>query len=79
MILERRRSDLRAAGLHDTAKTLQYRSLHRPLAPAPDNVTRDIQKAVRKRKNTTCTPPFRRGIILVIRTLPESLLKRLSL
>ncbi|MBI1313983.1 SDR family oxidoreductase [bacterium] len=50
-----------------------------PLVASPDAVARDIDRAIRKRRNVLYTPWFWRGILLVIRSIPESIFKRLKL
>jgi len=45
----------------------------------PKNVANDIVSAIRKRKNVLYVPWFWRWIMLVIRNIPESIFKRMSL
>ncbi len=45
----------------------------------PDRVARSILSAVRSRKNEVYVPWFWRGIMCVIRAIPESIFKRLNL
>lgn len=50
-----------------------------PLVATPEQVAEDIHKALLKRSNTLYTRWFWRWIMLVIRSIPESVFKRLSL
>jgi len=45
----------------------------------PKKVAKDIVSAIRKRKNVLYAPWFWRWIMLVIRTIPENIFKRMSL
>jgi short-subunit dehydrogenase len=45
----------------------------------PERVAADIDKAIRKGKNVIYTPFFWRYIMWIIKAIPESLFKRLSL
>ncbi|MEM7372180.1 MAG: SDR family oxidoreductase [Bacteroidota bacterium] len=49
------------------------------LTSTPEKVARDIKKAVRKQKNVLYTKWMWRYIMLVIRHIPESIFKKLSL
>ena len=54
-------------------------SMPAPLMAEVDQVASDIDRAARKRRNTLYTPWFWAPIMLVIRSLPQFLFKRLSL
>ncbi len=45
----------------------------------PEKIAKDITKAIEKNKNTLYTPFFWRYIMLIIRNIPESIFKKLSL
>jgi short-subunit dehydrogenase len=45
----------------------------------PEYVARDIVRAIAKKKNVLYTPAFWRLIMFVIRTIPESIFKRMNL
>lgn len=45
----------------------------------PERVARDIERALRRRRNTLYTPWYWRIIMLVIRAIPEPLFKRMKL
>jgi len=49
------------------------------LVASPDDVARDILKAVNKGRNTVYTPFFWRYIMLIIRHIPEFLFKKMSI
>lgn len=49
------------------------------LTALPETVASQVKDAARKRKNVIYTPFFWRYIMLIIRTIPESLFKRLKL
>ena len=63
-------------GFVDTAMTWGLEGMF--LVASPDDVARDILKAVRKRRNVLYTPFFWRWIMLVIRMIPEPVFKKLS-
>ena len=50
-----------------------------PLVASPEKVARDIDRAIRRRRNVLYTPWFWRPIMCIIRSLPEPLFKRLKL
>jgi short-subunit dehydrogenase len=49
------------------------------LVATPDDVARDILKAVEKKKNVIYTPFFWRYIMLIIRHIPEAIFKKMSI
>lgn len=50
-----------------------------PLVVKPERVARDIDRAIRHRKNVLYTPWFWWGILTIICSIPESIFKRLKL
>ena len=50
-----------------------------PLMAKPEKVARQIDRAIRWRKNVLYTPFLWRVIMLVVRALPEPIFKRLKL
>ncbi len=50
-----------------------------PLYAQPDAIARSILSAVRRRRNVVYLPGFWRWIMLVIRSVPESIFKRMKL
>jgi len=64
-------------GFVDTPMTAQFDK--GPLWAQPDDVAADILKAIDKRRSTLYTPWIWWGIMLVIRSIPEFLFKRLKL
>ena len=64
-------------GFVDTAMTWGLPGMF--LVAAPDQAARDIQNAVRRKRNVIYTPFFWRWIMLVIRLIPEALFKKLSI
>jgi decaprenylphospho-beta-D-erythro-pentofuranosid-2-ulose 2-reductase len=50
-----------------------------PMVAAPDRVARDIVRAIRGRRDEIYSPWFWRWIMLVIRSVPEPIFKRMSL
>ncbi len=66
-------------GFVDTAMTQGVVNPSSPLLASPERVARDIEKAIRRRRDVLYTPWFWRPIMLVIRLIPESVFKRLSL
>jgi decaprenylphospho-beta-D-erythro-pentofuranosid-2-ulose 2-reductase len=50
-----------------------------PLMATPDRVARDIDNAIRRRRDVLYTPWFWRPILAVIKAIPEGLFKRLKL
>ena len=66
-------------GFVDTPMTYGLFSLPSPLVASPEEVARDIDKAIRQRKNELYSPWFWWGIMKVIKFIPESIFKRLRL
>ncbi len=64
-------------GFVDTAMTWGMDGLF--LVASPESIGRGIIRALEKRRNTVYLPEFWRGIMLIIRSIPETLFKRLSL
>jgi len=62
-----------------TAMTAHLLKEKSPLVATPDQVARDICRAIKKRKNVIYTRWFWRCIMRVIRCIPEWLFKRLKL
>ncbi len=50
-----------------------------PLMAKPERVARQIDRAIRRRRNVLYTPPIWRIIMAVIRAIPEGIFKRLKL
>ena len=50
-----------------------------PLMAKPEKVARQIDRAIRRRKNVLYTPFLWRVIMSVVRALPEPIFKRLKL
>jgi short-subunit dehydrogenase len=50
-----------------------------PLVASPERVARDIYRAIKKRKNVVYVPWFWRWIMLIIRSIPEGIFKRLKM
>jgi short-subunit dehydrogenase len=50
-----------------------------PLVASPERVARDIYRAIEKRKNVAYVPWFWRWIMLIIRSIPEGIFKRLKM
>ena len=57
---------------------LEGRDLPRQLIASPETVANDLATAVRKGRHTLYTPWYWRGIMLVVKHLPESLFIRLK-
>jgi decaprenylphospho-beta-D-erythro-pentofuranosid-2-ulose 2-reductase len=66
-------------GFVDTSMTWGLFNSHSPLVASPECVAKDIARAIRRRKNTVYTPWFWSFVMPVIRMIPESIFKRLSL
>jgi len=64
-------------GLVDTPMTAMLKK--GPLFAQPANVGKGIYKAINKRRNVVYLPWFWRPIMLIVKSIPESLFKRLSL
>ena len=63
-------------GFVDTAMTWGLPGLF--LVASPDAVAEDLFKAVKKKRNTIYTPFFWRYIMLIIRSIPEPIFKKMS-
>lgn len=50
-----------------------------PMVASPEQVARDIERAIAKRRNVIYTRWFWKWIMLIIRNIPESIFKRLKL
>ena len=66
-------------GFVDTPMTRGLVNPNSPLVASPKRVARDIDRAIRRRRNTIYTPWFWRPIMLVVRLVPEFIFKRLKL
>ena len=66
-------------GFVDTAMTWGLLAPASPLVASPQRVARDIVRAIERRRDVVYTPWFWRWIMLVIRSVPERLFKRLKL
>src|SRR6266571_4496478 len=64
-------------GLVDTPMTAKLKK--GPLLAQPNKVGKGIYKAIKKRKNVVYLPWFWRPIMLIVRSIPEPIYKRLSL
>ncbi|MBD9413568.1 SDR family oxidoreductase [Pseudomonas sp. PDM16] len=64
-------------GFVDTPMTASFPK--GPLWATPDKVAEDIEKAIDKRRDVLYTPGFWRLIMLIIKSVPEAIFKRLSL
>lgn len=82
------RNRLQPAGVHvlsikpgfvATAMTAGMLDPTSPMVASPDRVAKDIDRAIYKRRNVLYTPGFWRWIMLIIRSIPESVFKRLKL
>ena len=82
------RNRLRPAGVHvltvkpgfvATAMTEGLLDPKSPMVASADQVARDIDRAIRKRKNVLYTPWFWSPIMTIIRSIPEPVFKRLKL
>jgi short-subunit dehydrogenase len=65
-------------GFVDTPMT-QGLPLPKALVATPDRVARDIVGAIEKKKDSIYTPAFWTAIMLIIRSIPNFIFKRLSL
>ncbi|AML50286.1 SDR family oxidoreductase [Falsihalocynthiibacter arcticus] len=63
-------------GFVDTAMTWGIEGMF--LVASPDDVAASLLRAVKKKKNTLYTPFFWRYIMLIIRSIPEPIFKKLS-
>ena len=86
LFLQGLRNRLSRAGVHvmtvkpgflDTKMTFGQSGLF--LVASPEKVAQAILRALRKRKHTLYTPWFWRGVMLIIRAIPEPLFRRMSL
>jgi short-subunit dehydrogenase len=66
-------------GFVDTPMTHGILNPNSPLVASPARVARDIDRAIRRRRNTLYTPWFWRAIMLVIGMVPEPIFKRMKL
>ena len=66
-------------GLIDTPMTRGIGKMPGPLTTTADRVARDIDRAIRRRKNTLYTPWYWRWIMCVVRSTPEWIFKRLKM
>jgi short-subunit dehydrogenase len=66
-------------GFVDTAMTWGLLKPGSPLVARPERVARDVLRAIDRHRDIVYTPWFWRWIMLVIRSIPERLFKRLSL
>ncbi len=66
-------------GFVDTPMTQGLVNPNSLLVASPERVARDIDAAIRRRKNVLYTPWFWSWIMRIIRAIPESIFKRLSL
>ena len=66
-------------GFVDTPMTQGGVNPNSPLVASPSRVARDIDRAIRRRRNTIYTPWFWRPIMLVVRMVPDFIFKRLKL
>ncbi len=64
-------------GFVDTAMTWGIEGMF--LVASPDDVAKDILKAVEKQRNVIYTPFFWRYIMLIIRHIPEFIFKKMSI
>lgn len=82
------RNHLHASGVHvltikpgpvDTPMLLASGQQPSTLTASPERVARDIERALRRRKNYVYSPWFWRWIMAVIRRIPEPLFKRMKM
>jgi len=66
-------------GFVDTPMTHGLVDPDSPLVASPERVARDIDRAIRGRRSTVYTPWFWRGVMAIIRNIPEAVFKRLKL
>jgi decaprenylphospho-beta-D-erythro-pentofuranosid-2-ulose 2-reductase len=66
-------------GFVDTSMTWGLLNADSPAVAKPARIARDTLRAIQKRKNVVYTPWFWRPIMLIIRSIPELLFKRLRL
>jgi len=87
-LLSGMRARLRPRGVHvltvkpgfvATAMTAGTLDPDSPMVASPETVARDIDRAIRRRRDVLYTPWFWRWIMMVIRLIPEPIFKRLSI
>jgi short-subunit dehydrogenase len=66
-------------GFVDTSMTAGRLDPKSPLVATPERVAADIDRAIRRRRNVVYTPWFWWPIMIIIRSIPESIFKRLRL
>ncbi len=66
-------------GFVDTPMTQGLLDPGSPLVASPETVARAIDRAIRAKRDIVYTPWFWRGIMTTIRSIPESIFKRLKL
>ena len=66
-------------GFVDTPMTEGLVDPSSPLVAAPETVARAIDRAIRDKKNVVYAPWFWKGIMTTIRSIPESIFKRMKL
>jgi short-subunit dehydrogenase len=66
-------------GFVDTGMTWGLLKPGSPLVAGPAKVARDIRRAIERRRNVVYTPWFWFGIMMIIRSIPEPIFKRLKL
>lgn len=66
-------------GFVDTAMTWGLLKPGSPLVASPQRVARDIRRAIERRRDEVYTPWFWRGIMAIIKRVPERVFKRLKL
>ena len=66
-------------GFVDTPMTHGLLDPDSPLVASPQRVAKDIDRAIRRGRSTVYTPWFWRGIMAIIRSIPEPLFRRLKL
>jgi short-subunit dehydrogenase len=66
-------------GFVDTAMTWGLLKAGSPLVASPKRAARDVVRAVERRSNVRYTPWFWRGIMSVIRAIPEPIFKRMKM
>jgi short-subunit dehydrogenase len=66
-------------GFVDTAMTWGVLKPGSPIVASPERVARDVVRAIERGRDVVYTPWFWRWIMLVIRSIPERVFKRLTL
>lgn len=54
-------------------------NLQGPLVATPEKVAKDIVRAIEKKKNVVYTPWFWRGIMRIVKSIPEFIFKKMSM